>query len=262
VERGWFPGFHDRLPDAKSQAEDLLASFAGPLGRGALRPALNRQHVRSGSQMDPYALAAWRIRVATLALRQALPPYQPGTITPRFMRELVQLSYMDEGPRLAKEFLGKSGIRFAVERHLPHTFLDGAAMKLPDGSPVVGLTLRYDRLDNFWFTLCHELAHIALHLDKGEVDVFFDDVAQRDPDTREKEADGFASEALIPAKEWKEFRLSHTLDSASVRAFAARLRISSAIPAGRIRYEKGSYKLLQDLVGRGKVRKLLEPATV
>ena len=51
--------------------------------------------------------------------------------------------------------------------HLPRTHLDGAALKSHEGRPVIGLTLRYDRIDNFWFTLLHELAHVGLHLGPG-----------------------------------------------------------------------------------------------
>jgi HTH-type transcriptional regulator / antitoxin HigA len=259
LKRGWFTGFRGTLAEAREQLEDLLASFAGPLGVDALRPALNRQHVRSGSRMDPYALAAWRIRVATVAMRESLPPYRRGTITPEFLRELVRLSYLDAGPKLAKEFLNKSGIHFVVERHLPKTFLDGAALRLPDGSPVVALTLRHDRLDNFWFTLCHELAHIALHLDKDDIDTFYDDIANRGTDTCEKEADKFASEALILPQRWSKSGLSRRYTAEAVRAFAEKLRISPAIPAGRIRFERKNYTLLKELVGAKKVCSLFTP---
>jgi len=254
LKRGWFAGFNGTLADAKEQLEDLLASFAGPLGVDALRPALNRQHVRSGSRMDPYALAAWRIRVSTVAMRETLPSYRPASITPDFLRELVRLSYLDAGPKLAKEFLNKNGIHFHVEPHLPKTFLDGAALKLPDGSPLVALTLRYDRLDHYWFTLCHELAHLALHLDKNDIDTFYDDFSQGGTDVLEKEADKLASEALIPTKQWIKAGLSRTYSAETVRAFAEELRINAAIPAGRIRYEKKNYTLLKELVGANKVR--------
>lgn len=256
LKRGWFSNFHGTLVEAKEQLEDLLASFAGSLGVDALRPALNRQHVRSGSRMDPYALAAWRIRVATMALRESLPVYRRGTVTPEFLRELVRLSYLDAGPKLAKEFLNKSGIHFVVEPHLPKTFLDGAALSLSDGSPVVAFTLRHDRLDNFWFTLCHELAHVALHLDKDDIDTFYDDLANAGADTCEKEADKFASEALIPQQKWNKAGLSKRYSAATVRVFAEDLRINPAIPAGRIRFEKKNYMVLKDLVGAGKVRRL------
>jgi len=254
VRRGWFPGFHGTLAEAKEQLEDLLAAFIRPLGVDALRPALNRQHLRTGSRMDPDALTAWRIRVATVAMREPLPTYRPGTITKDFLRELVRFSYLDAGPRLAKEYLNKCGIHFVVERHLPKTFLDGAAFKLPDGSPVVALTLRYDRLDNYWFTLCHELAHIALHLEKDDVDTFYDDFAIGGTDALEKDADKLASEALIPTEQWSKSGLSRKYSSETVRTFAEENRISPAIPAGRIRFERKNYTLLKELIGAKKVR--------
>jgi HTH-type transcriptional regulator / antitoxin HigA len=61
----------------------------------------------------------------------------------------------------ATEFLAKHGVHLVCLEHLPRTYLDGAALQLPDSTPVVGLRLRYDRLDNFWFCLPHELAHIG-----------------------------------------------------------------------------------------------------
>jgi HTH-type transcriptional regulator/antitoxin HigA len=143
-----------------------------------------------------------------------------------------------------------------VEQQLPGTFLDGAALKLPDGSPAIAVTLRYDRLDNFWFTLCHECAHIALHLDKDGVEAFFDDLAKNGTDKCEREADKMASEALISSRLWAESGLAENHTPEAVRTFAEKLRISPAIPAGKIRFEKNNYKILKDLVGSGKVRPL------
>ena len=172
LKRGWFPDFEGTLAAARKHVEDLLTTWAAPLGQDALQPVLLRQHVRSGSETDSYALSAWRIRITLLALDQDLPAYRPGTVSQDFVRDLLRLSYLDNGPLLAREYLLKSGIHFVIEPHLSHTHLDGAALKMPDGSPLVALTLRHDRLDNFWFTLCHELAHIALHFDGEECEVF------------------------------------------------------------------------------------------
>jgi HTH-type transcriptional regulator/antitoxin HigA len=254
VKRRWFSGFSGTVVEAKQQLEELLGRFMEPLGETSLAPTLNRQHVRDGGKDDPNALTAWRIRVATLALEQDLPAYRPGTVEIGFLRELAKLSYLESGPRLAKEFLGKAGIHLVLERHLPHTHLDGAAMKLPSGAPVVGLTLRHDRLDNFWFTLFHELAHVALHLDKGDVDVFFDDITKATKDRREREADELASEALIPREIWKAAKLRRNTPAANVVAFAEKLRISPAIPAGRVRFESNDYTVMKPLIGSGKLR--------
>lgn len=202
-----------------------------------------------------HALAAWRIRVSLLALEQTAPKYQPGTVTPDFVRDLVRLSYFDNGPLLAREFLLKNGIRFVVEEHLAHTHLDGAAIKLPDGAPLIALTLRHDRLDNFWFTLCHELAHVALHFE-GEETAFIDDLEQTDIDSCERDADHWATEALIPSDIWHTAAIGEAPSIGRLCEFAATYRINPAIPAGRIRKEKGNYKLFTGLVGNKQVRKL------
>jgi HTH-type transcriptional regulator/antitoxin HigA len=257
-KREWLPG-KITMHDGQHRVSALLGAFASKVDLKRLSPARLRQRVRSGSEMNPYALIAWQIRVQNLALEEELPqPYKKGNVTLEFVRELAKLSYFEEGPKLAKEFLNKSGIHFVTERHLTQTFLDGAAIKLPSGSPLVALTLRFDRLDNFWFTLVHELAHVALHLDQGDDEPFFDDLTSEHKSQEERDADEFACEALIPKGIWKKARLSERCEPGKVKAFAKKLRISPAIPAGRIRFEKGNYKLCSQLVGNGKVRKWFE----
>lgn len=256
VRRGWFTGFEGTGPEAKSQLEDLMRGFVGSLGLSSLEPCLNRQHVRDGVEQDRHALLAWQIRITNLAAQDKIATYRAGTVTPDFLRELARLSYLDTGPLLAKEFLNKNGIHLVCERHLPKTHLDGAATKLPNGSPVIGLTLRYDRLDNFWFTLFHELAHISLHFDGNDTDVFFDDLTSTSREKVEKEADELAGESLIPAAEWKAAKLTKQSPASSVIAFAERLRISPAIPAGRIRFEAKDYTVLKHQVGAGRLRPL------
>ena len=108
----------------------------------------------------------------------------------------------------AKEFLAQHGVGLEYVKHLPRTHLDGAALRLADGTPVIGLTLRYDRIDNFWFTLLHELAHVGLHLDDcSDENGFVDDLSLRGVesgggDAKEQEADQLAQDALIPPEIW------------------------------------------------------------
>jgi len=187
-------------------------------------------------------------------MRENIATYTPGSISDDFLRELARLSYFDSGPLLAKEFLNKNGVHLICERHLPRTHLDGAAIKLQNGSPVVAITLRFDRLDNFWFTLFHEVAHVALHMDKDGFDFFVDDLTEASKDKCEQEADALASESLIPSKEWKSKRFQKNTSAAAILAFAEKLRISPSIPAGRIRYETRDYTIFQQLIGNNKVR--------
>lgn len=58
--------------------------------------------------------------------------------------------------------------------HLSKTYVDGVVIKTDNG-PVIGMSLRYDRVDNFWFTLIHELSHIAKHY-KEQNSIIVDDL--------------------------------------------------------------------------------------
>jgi HTH-type transcriptional regulator/antitoxin HigA len=190
-----------------------------------------------------------------LTSNQKVAAYVPGTVTQAYIEEVVRLSYLDEGPRLAREYLAKGGIHLVIEEHLSKTYLDGAALLMPDGHPLVALTLRYDRLDNFWFTLAHELAHVALHLD-GENQSFFDDLEAGGSSQIEIEADRMASEALIHETAWQSARLTLRSTVSQIRAFASEQRISPAIPAGRIRHEGEDHRLFWNLLGKGIVREV------
>lgn len=255
AKRGWIPGAGKSSAEFKERAEEIVREFLRPLRSCGIQPGLlrPRQHVRSGSAMDQYALLAWCVRVISLAQGQQVASYKPGTIRADYMQHLVSLSYLDSGPRLAREFLGKAGIHLIVLRHLPRTHLDGASMMLSTGNPVVALTTRYDRLDNFWFTLCHELAHVRLHFDDQKDACFVDDL-DFEAEGREREADEFAQDALIPADVWQTAAARVERTPIAVRSLSSTLRVHPAIIAGRIRREQKNYRLLTSLVGQRGVR--------
>ncbi len=256
VRRRWLPTFTGKARDLLDRAEELLAPFLLSTESACLQPALLRQHVRGGSEMDEYALWAWKARLLQLARTRKASAYHPGTVTSEFISGLAHLSASDDGPVVAQAFLEKMGIILVVEPHLPGTHLDGAAMLRSDGSPVVGLTLRYDRLDNFWFTLSHELAHIALHLGTNGLCACMDDFDSESGDSVESAADEMAQDALIPQGEWRDWLSRRGALKTKVHELARRLRIHPAIVAGRLRRERNEYRILASVVGQGKVRRL------
>ena len=254
-KREYFPGFKGTAREAKKRLEQLLPSF---LCFGEAVPALNRQALRGEAAANSFALLAWKTRVLQRAQEKKMAvKFDAKAITAGFLEHLVGLSVHSNGPQAAIEWLESYGIRVVIEPHLPGTHLDGAAMSLPDGSPVIGLTLRHDRIDYFWFCLLHELAHVVLHIAKGKSDGFLDDFEGETKDALEGEANAWASDRLIPAKEWQLFHQARRFDAISVRAAAKRLVIHPAILAGRIRKEKNNYTLLAREIGQGKVRSLL-----
>jgi HTH-type transcriptional regulator/antitoxin HigA len=152
--------------------------------------------------------------------------------------------------------LDKVGVSLVVEPHLPETYIDGAAILARPDQPVVALTLRYDRIDNFWFVLIHELVHISRHLSVDLI-AFYDDLDVEDTtNVQEQEADRLAGEALIPEEEWRKSPASRLRTPEAVQHLASRLRIHPAIVAGRIRHQRKSYRVLNRLVGQGQVRRL------
>ena len=240
------------------RSADILRPFFAATSSLQLTAILCRTtHIRSARPMDDYALAAWSARV--LARASENPPiaqYKPGTLTLDLLREIARLSVSNTGPLLARDFLRKLGIPLVVERHLPRTYLDGAALIDRKFGPVIGLTLRYDRIDNFWFTLMHELAHLALHSD-NQSNLFYDDLdVETEDDPRENEADALAAEAFIPYDDWIKSPASRLRSSEAAEHLAKHLHIHPAIVAGRMRHEFKAHMILKNLVGYRQVRRL------
>lgn len=258
VLRGWIQA---NLSQAKGMAEDLVRSFFAPVGKPPEIAAMYKRtdSIRSARTMDKYALTAWTARVIILALNDPPPvQYKPNTVSLEFMREVARLSWSDTGPVLAREFLRKHGISLVVEPHLPRTHLDGAAIMLLAHKPIIGLSLRHDRIDNFWFCLMHELAHLSLHYGQGDTQ-FYDDLdVEHRHDPREREADELAGEALIPEAQWKKSPASALRSAEAAQELANRLRVHPAIIAGRIRHRSKSYQVLNQLIGHGQVRRLFK----
>ena len=255
AKRGWIPD----APDLRDRAEEFLSALLEKAGGrdAAATTALYRKNDnrRINAKSDPYALAAWRWQTLAAA-NQDLPSadYSADATTPDFLGDVARLSARERGPLLAKDMLAENGIALTVTPHLPKTHLDGAALALADGRPVIGLTLRYDRIDNFWFCLMHELAHVVLHFG----DEFMDDLNLRGGDRKETDADDLASEALIPASAWENSAARERPNAMSVINLANELGIHPAVVAGRVRYERGNYRLLSHFVGNGQVRRLFE----
>ena len=260
AKRCWLSKKEGNIMEA---AEELMRGFiARAGGPETLSAALFRQGkgARYNAKTDPYALTAWCLRVLTLARENPLHGnYVKGSLKTTFFQDIARLSYFENGPLLAKEYLEKQGIHLIIVEHLPKTYLDGAAMLLSDGTPVIGLTLRYDRLDNFWFCLLHELGHVAKHLSASDRIIVDDlDLRGHDSETEDKtetEADELAKAGLIPKSVWEKRPFKGRVTADEVNKLAEKLKIHSAIIAGRIRYERKNYRILSKHVGLKQVRK-------
>jgi len=256
-KRGWFEDFSGSLADARKSADELVPQFFRNANARWTPAALHRKSVRAGGQVHEPAIAAWEARVLTVADRH--PPacvFHSAGASSEWIKVLVHLSAEPDGPKRVEDHLRSAGIVLVIEPHLPGTLLDGAALRSALNTAIVGMTLRHDRLDNFWFTLLHEVAHLVLHID-SKFTAIFDDTESPAGSKIETEADQFAQDALLPSDIWHSCMSRFTRTEKAVLVDAKRLGISPAIIAGRIRREANDYTLLRNLAGSGEPRRQL-----
>jgi HTH-type transcriptional regulator/antitoxin HigA len=247
AKRGW---------DIRSGAE-LIQRFLAPAGS----PVLLRHTLTFGANSRTNRTNVWlwlsRVREVADSRSYLNGKYQRDELTRDLLRYIAKLSWMEKGPRLAKDFLEERGIALVIEPHLPGTHLDGAAMIGKSGAPVIGLTLREDRLDNFWFTLLHELIHVWKHLNNNERRAIVDESIEKFAENEkiEQEANDLAGDILLPYSVWRRSEAFASPSTKTIQALAAELQINPAVVAGRIRHERRNYALFSGLVGYRQVRR-------
>jgi len=258
-KRGWFEDFSGTMAQARKAAVELVPAFLQGSGGRHAPAALHRKSVRASGQVHEASIAAWEARVRQLADRD--PParaFDVALIDDAWIAGLVTLTREADGPVKAIAYLRAIGISLIVERHLPGTLLDGASMASSGTHAIVALTLRHDRLDNFWFTLLHEIGHLKHHIGGEGYSAIFDDTEAPADAEIEREADAFALEALLPAAQWNQAVSRFTRTEKAVTGDAKRFGVGAAVIAGRVRREAGDYTILRTLVGAGDVRRQFE----
>jgi len=260
VRRRWIQpkGVKDKVAERGEALFDFL--FARPAHRPALARFKGRRLSARRDLIEDIATMAWVAHVLDTARANAPSvKFKRSNLSDGFIRKLAKLSVRDDGPRRALAAVREIGINLVVESGLPGMSVDGASLHTSTAGAVLALTLRYDRLDNFWFTLMHELGHIALHLSDPSDDVFVDSLEENATDEQEVEAEAnaFAKDGLIPRDLWLRSDAYRLGSERSALNLADQLGIHPAIVAGRIRYERRNFQIFTDLVGEGGVRDVI-----
>ena len=247
---GWLDKADQSDEAGIGQLRRTVAEHVGEYGT----PSLLRTGLNVTDHTEDWLLLAWKAQVT----RTAIKLIQRNRIKYRllhvsWLKDLVRLSAFDDGPVQAQALLAQHGIILVTEPQIEGMKIDGAAF-LVDEVPVIGMTLRLDAIDNFWFTLLHEVAHVILHYRTGLASGFFDDVDNPEIDELEAEANRFASSMLIPDELWRRSPARIAKTGEAIERLAKQLGISPAIVFGRVRMERQNYKLFSDKIGRGHVR--------
>jgi HTH-type transcriptional regulator/antitoxin HigA len=198
----------------------------------------------SYSEVSP-PLTAWLHQARRVAAPLIPTGHFSKTALGRALVQLKEAARSEEGVSQVPSILSSAGIRFVIVEHLPKTRLDGACFWLADGSPVIAMSMRYERIDHFWHTLFHELGHISAR------DGFHDKTGRPDTDLpgshtpvsadrpqTEVAADTFAARALIPEEQLKAFiAMNRPLYSRrKILIFADQVGVHPGIVVGQLQY--------------------------
>lgn len=196
-------------------------------------------HAARASAPDNSARRAWLYRARKLA--RTVPVY--GKFSDAKWTEAVQRlrTFVLSPPEVRRvpRALGDAGIRFVVVERLPQARIDGACFWLDARSPVVAISVRFDRADWFWHTLMHEMFHVKSRHGLNEPPRLDVDMLEQD-DEIEKAVDASAADALVPRSEMDNFiaRVAPLFSKEKIRGFAARLKVHPGIVVGQLHHRK------------------------
>ncbi|MBI5117628.1 HigA family addiction module antidote protein [Candidatus Poribacteria bacterium] len=198
---------------------------------------------KSSKEYSP-AQVAWFFRARQLASAVSARPFSVQSFNAGLTR-LRGLLVNARDIRQIPEVLAQAGIRFLILEHLPHTKIDGAAFWLDRGKPVIALSMRYDRIDYFWFTLSHELGHIKRRDGLEAVILDIELVGKEgEPSERmldsERQANSFATEFLIDQSQLRDFiaRVHPLYSARKILDFAAHNKAHPGIVVGQLQFRK------------------------
>jgi len=198
---------------------------------------------RRGTREISPAHRAWLFRAKQFALAVHARPFSAQSFK-HGLSELKNLLASVEEVRRVPEVLAEAGIRFLIIEHLPETRIDGVAFWLDTKSPVIALSLRYDRIDCFWYTLAHELGHVqrvdvSRHKVMLDTDIVGEEVESVAEDA-EKGADAFAAEFLVEQSRLDDFisRVGPLYGRQRILGFAKTVGIHPGIVVGQLQFRK------------------------
>lgn len=257
IKRQWIKV--DDIRDLGAVDQALCEFFEGNNPSQIARTPHSAKKTSAGEQASAAQLA-WLYRVRQIAKQLLVPKYQVAATQAAIPRLKALLSAPEEA-RHVPRILQECGIRFVIVEALKSSKIDGVCLWLDDNSPVIGMTIRFDRMDNFWFVLRHELEHVLQGHGKTnpslDVDLNGDVV-----DEQERLANEAASEFCAPKARIDSFikRKAPIFPERDFLGLARVLGVHPALVAGQIQFKAGRYDLFRSHLA--KIRDRVLPSSV
>ena len=256
IQRGWIE--HSENPDV---LEGRVLDF---FGVASLDDAPTLPHAaKKGAELSGYdesssTQLAWLFRVKQIAESMQTPLYAASKLRDA-VGQLRSLMIAPEEVRHVPVILHEAGVRFVVVEHLPGSKIDGVCFWINQGTPVIGMSLRYDRIDNFWFVLRHEIEHVLNRDMSLDSDVGADDPKLPD---QEKIANGAAADFCVATERLEDFiaRKGPLYSRHRVYDFASLLAVHPGIVVGQLQKKLNRWDLLRNYLV--KIRHHITPSAM
>ena len=244
IKRGWI--------EASKSIDVLEQQFLAFFGIESLEAEIPFCHAAKKTSPEdlPSALQlAWLCRARRLAAEQVIAAYSENALRQALSRLSALLSAPEETRHVARA-LAEVGVRFVVVEPIPGAKIDGACFWLSKTQPVIALSLRLDRIDNFWFVLRHEIEHVLQGhgQEHGILDQDLDAAAAGGQIPHEEAvANAAASAFCVSAEELNNFvlRVQPFFKEERVMLFAQRLNVHPGIVVGQLQRRLGRYDLFR-----------------
>lgn len=259
IRRGWIQDGEasllqlqmDRFFEAANDQEPTSIAFAA-----------KRTHY---NETPPHQLA-WVFRVRQLANCMSVKVFSPDKLR-NALPKLRALMVDPEAAGTVAALLAECGVRFVIVEVLPNAKIDGVCTWLDDQSPVIGMSILYDRLDNFWFVLRHEIEHVLQGHGKtsiGMVDHLSGDSSsdEKNDSDEERVANMAAADFCVPAQKMDSFyaRKHPCFSERDVIGFASLMGVHPGIVVGQLQKRMKRYDYLRKY--QVPVRRYVVTATV
>ena len=258
VKRGWLQGVSD-IKDVPA-VEKALLSFFGASDISEIHE-LAPSFKKTGEDLPvtPTQIA-WLNRVRQMAVDYPAAKYAPSKLEAA-VTKMQQLLISPEGVRKVPKLLMEAGVRYVIVETLPTAKIDGVCCWLNKEKPVIGMTVRFDRIDNFWFVLRHEIEHV-LREDGQQVarlDIDMEKELPEDAQQEERLANRAAADFCIPSSRLTDFiaRKAPTFAERDIRAFAATIQRHPGLVAGQLQHQTKRYDLFRNHLV--KIRSIILP---
>lgn len=239
IRRGWIADADASLLDAQMLRFFEAKRIADVPYLGADAAAVGHAAKKTTYTATSPEQLAWLHRVRQLARGMGAPPYSRDKLL-RAVERLAGLLHTPNDAPEAVSILREAGVRFLIVEAFPGSKIDGVCTWI-NGEPVIAITNRYDRLDNFWFVVRHEIEHVLCGHGKESGAVVIDDDGTLSTDViseEERIANQAASNFCVPTKQLESLiaRKGSYISESDVVGFSKRVMVHPALVVGQYQF--------------------------